>query len=219
MKPINSVKKDRVNRMYVERKTVVNRIATVDPVDPIKPVHNESSHINENFLLLAGAFYDSFSQLRGQFKKFYLRQQELEKLLRRLPDEGDESESILRLMEELVERYNCALQSLKQLEHMLTNETQSQELYQVLSDYQLQLEGIGITLLPDQSLSFNASIFKNNHSITPDSLSFLFDYQQGLVKKLYHLFKHIKATTLKLLPTYGEDSVQQMAGMLLDQKY
>lgn len=220
MKTVGSVKRDRVNRMYVDRKITVNRITTVDPVDPIKPVHNHTSHVNENFMLLAGAFYDNFSLLKGHFKKFYQHQQELERLFEKVPEEDDGSvEKMIQLISELIVKYNCALRSLKQLESSLANQNQSQRLYEVLSHYQLQLGKIGITILGDQSLSFNPSIFKNNLTYNQDYLTFLFDYQQGLVKKLFTLFKNIKASTLKLLPTYDQNQSQPIAGILLDQKY
>lgn len=221
VKGVSAVNRDRIDRMYVDRKTNVNHVATVERVDAIKPVHNHSSSLNENFMLYAGAFYEKFSLLKEHYQKFYLHQQDLEKFYKKLHDEGEQDtpDGILKLIEELIEKYNNALTSLKRLEESIWNKQHTEKLHEILMSYQIQLGKIGITIYEDLSLVFSSSVFMNNLAYNEDYLSFLFDYQNGLVKKLFLHFKNIKASSLKMLPSYGEDQPSSIAGIILDQRY
>ncbi|KAB3539073.1 hypothetical protein F8154_01175 [Alkaliphilus pronyensis] len=220
MKKISSVSSDRISRMYVDRKTSVKNIANVTPVDVIKPVKNNTSYANENFMLFTNSMYENLAELREHYKKFYLHQQELEDLLNSFKESkaDDSLQDIINQLEELVLKYNNAFLSLKAFEEKLKISHYSKSIEDLLLDYKPQLARIGVTLMEDYSLLFKPSVLESNIRSNPEYLFFLFDYKRGLVKKLFKIFKSIKATPSTTSNNYEKEDLEasSLAGLLLD---
>ncbi len=220
MSKISSVNKDRVSRMYVDRKTTVNGVSTVSKVDSVKPVHNEASSINDNFLLFAGSFYDKIVDLKKHYKEFYLNHQDLEDTMDKFKEKKDDEslEEIIIVIEELISKFNKTIKSLKNFETNIPNINFSKEIHETIIKYQSALNTIGIVVIEDETLAFNPSILKNSINFKPDCLFFLFDYQNGLIRKLFTIFRNIKVSTLVESNSYGE-APSMTSGMLIDNKY
>ena len=222
MRKISSVNKDRISTMHVDRKVVINRISNVDRIDAIKPVKNNVSNANENYLFYSGIFYDQLKELKDHYKKFYLNQQELEDTLKKFNDTTEPEESIkdlILLIEELVTKYNLAIISLSNFESKIGCHYTA-HIEKVLSEYQISLGRIGITFSKDLTLAFNASTAQNNLGFNPDYILFLFDHKNGLVRRLFNLFRNVKADYLKGNKYINEENSSNsiISGLLMDEK-
>ncbi|ABR49205.1 hypothetical protein Amet_3065 [Alkaliphilus metalliredigens QYMF] len=220
---VSSVNKDRIHNMYVDRLTTTSRASTIDRITPIKPAHNETSTTSDNFLLYTGVFYERFKDLANQYRKFYDQQQALEDILKRFSEaeaheELPEFDELTQLVHDLVEKYNGAYESLLAFEPKL-GISYSPLIVGVLTDHQLALSRIGVTILSDHMLSFNPSILQNNLSFNSDYILFLFDHKNGLIKTLFTIFKNIKVQSIPHATSYNSTSDPSVpAGMLLDQR-
>ncbi len=223
MKKISAVNRDRISTMYVDRKININRITNIDRVTAIKPINNNTFTANENYLFYSGSFYDQLKELKEQYRSFYLNQQSLESTLKKFDEEIAPEESIqelLTLIEELVHKYNLAISSLSSFEGKLGGHY-SHYIEEAISQYQIQLGRIGITLTKDLTLSFNRSSAQNNLSFNPDYVSFLFDHKNGLIRKLFNLFRNIKSEFQRPNHSYSSDdkhSTAIVSGLLMDER-
>lgn len=217
---VGSVNRDRVQRILVDRKTVVNQVSRVGAVTPVTPVNNESTSVNENFLLFAGAFYDGLTQLREHSHKFYYHQQALESFYHALSQQGEEEsdQELIALMEALVEKYNHALEALLQLEERLHHHAASEGLRQLLTTYHQELNNIGLTFEHNLRLQFHPAVLIPRLKEDPQCLFFLLDFEHGLVRKLFNFFRNIKANTQKEAQGYQEAELPLPSGLLLDQR-
>ncbi|MBM7615781.1 hypothetical protein [Alkaliphilus hydrothermalis] len=220
MRKISSVSKDRIDRMYIDRKINVNRISTVTPVDPVKPVHNEASFISDNYLLLTGSFYDKFQDLRQQYKDFYLNQQDLEDMMHQFKTKkGDDSlEEIITIIQQLVDKYNKTIISLRNFEEKLPRAGFTHGIHHTLLEYDEELATVGLTITEEVILNFDPSILRKNVDFQPNCLYFLFDYQQGLIRKLFTIFRNIKVSQLEESHGYKNNSITPPSGMLINER-
>ncbi|WP_026476270.1 hypothetical protein [Alkaliphilus transvaalensis] len=216
---VGSVNKDRIHRMYVDRKTVVSGVASIEKIDPIKPVHNEASSVNENFLLFTGSFYDKIEDLKKYYNKFYLDHQDLGNLMEKFKDQksDDSLEEIITIINELVDKFNKAIGSLRSFEAQLPNINFSQEIYEAILSYESELSTIGITLSEEHDLTFDPDTLKNNLESQPNCLFFLFDHQKGLIRNLFTIFRNIKVSRIIEAYSYGNSS-DSISGLLIDSK-
>ncbi|SCX95501.1 hypothetical protein [Alkaliphilus peptidifermentans] len=222
MKKVSAVNNDRIRTMYVDRKVSIKNVSSVSPIDVIKSTENNTSSANENFLLFTSSLYENLMELREHYKKFYLHQQELENVLDSFKESKYDNSlhQLIQQLEELVEKYNKAFLSLKSFEEKLNIQQFSKSIVDTLISYQIQLDNIGIVLLDDLMLSFNPSILRDNLSFNSDYIFFLFDYKNGLIKKLIRIFKSIKATVPTAASNYLKEPhvSSSLTGLLLDKK-
>jgi len=223
LRKISSVNRDRISTMHVDRRVIINRISNVDRVDAIKPVKNNVSQSNENYLFYSGSFYDQLKELKDHYKMFYLNQQELETTLKRFNQHTEADESIrelILLIEELVAKYNLAIISLRSFEDKIGSHY-TVNIEKILSEYQISLGRIGITFSKDLTLIFNASTAQNNLSFNPDYILFLLDPKNGLIRRLFNLFRSVKADYPKGSSNYLNDdnkSNSVISGLLMDER-
>ncbi len=221
MRKISSVNRDRISNMYVDRKVNINRITNIDRIEAIKPINNNTSTANENYLFYSGSFYDQLRELKDQYKNFYLNQQSLESTLKKFEEETTPQESLLELLtliDELVKKYNLAICSLKSFEGKLGSHY-THEIEAVISQYQIHLARVGITLTQDLTLSFSLSTAQNNLSFNPDYIAFLFDHKNGLIRRLFNLFRNIKSDFQKTNQSYNSDERSSIiSGLLMDKR-
>ena len=224
MKKISAVNRDRISTMYVDRKVSINKISNIGRVDSIRPVNNNTSNANENYLFYSGSFYDKLTELKDHYKKFYLNQQDLESTLKKFKEEKDPDGSIkelITLIDELVVKYNLAITSLTNFQDKIGVQY-SQQIEKVLSEYQISLGRIGITFTTNLTLSFNSATAQNNLSFNPDYILFLFDHKNGLIRRLFILFRNIKADFQRTPKKYISDDTSSnslVTGLLMDEKY
>lgn len=203
--------------MYVDRKVSVNSISAPPAVDPIKPAKNDTTFSKDTYLLYSEAFYEKLRDLKKHYKRFYLNQQQLEDTLDSFKEneDYDSINQLTQLLRDLVDKYNHAYESLKKLESHLNTLEYSNQIKETLLKYQDSLKNIGVTMDEFFHLHFN-SVDINLQS----DILFLFDYENGLIRKLFNIFRSIKLSRATKNKTYDIDShgTFSIAGMLLDKR-
>ncbi|MBB6218974.1 hypothetical protein HNQ80_005152 [Anaerosolibacter carboniphilus] len=188
-KRVSSVSKSRIYTMYVDRNTQVNNIQRISSIDRINKTANESFHNSDNVLLGTSNFYDSLKKLKEQYLTFYKVEKELEDALEEFTHREDPDQ--IKIIENLIQKYNHAIDSLKALDSYLgTNHCKN--IHDILLVYRGSMNKIGIIIDRDYHLSLQKQKLIQAVKINNQSIEFLFNTKNGLVRKLYNAFRDIK---------------------------
>ncbi len=190
-KRISSVSKARIYTMYVDRNTQVNNIHRLSPISKINKTTNESFNTSENIFLGTSNFYDSLKKLKEQYLSFYKVEKELEDALEEFTHR--EHPNLLKTIENLITKYNHAIDSLKEFDtYFGTNHCKN--IHDIILIYQGSMGKIGIIIDRSFHLSFHKDKFIQTFQHNNQSIEFLFNTKNGLVRKLYNAFRDIKVS-------------------------
>ncbi len=208
MSKVYSVNKDRVVTMNVNKNTVVNNVNKVTKVNKVTPSKNNTNHYRENFILSTTYFYDKLKDLKEDYKDFYIQEQELEKEIKKSFTHDDME--LLKIIKNLVEKYNQSITYLKKIDLYLGG-YYVKRISDILLENQDELSSMGITLTKEYFLNFNEETFKSTLQENKESIYSFFSLDNGLIKKVYTEFRHIKDALLK-------ESIYK-EGFVFDEKY
>lgn len=194
MSKISSVNKDRISTYYVNRKINNQQVSTVDKLEKINPIQGSMSNSSENFLLFSDMFYGKIRDLKQFYKKFYAHEQALDNALEKFKknEREEETEDWVSIIVELFNKYNQALDSLKEFEKELGID-HSSKIVDIVRRYRSSLENIGVLLRPGGRLDADPQLIEKKLQENPTHMDFLFYYRQGLLYELNDIFKKIQA--------------------------
>ncbi|MFZ5966485.1 MAG: hypothetical protein ACOYVK_04840 [Bacillota bacterium] len=189
IRKISPVNKSRIQTMYVDRNSHVSDVNSVEPVKKISKITNNSYSSSDNCLIGASNFYENLKQLKEQYIAFYKVEKELEDALKDFMK--DTHDDLLKVISDLIKKYNQALESLKEFDHYFgTNHCKS--VYDIVLLYRAPLSKIGIILRHDFFLDIKEKEFKDAVQNNSNNIRFLFNTKNGMVRKLYNVFREIK---------------------------
>ncbi|RQD69928.1 MAG: hypothetical protein D5S00_05105 [Tindallia sp. MSAO_Bac2] len=194
MSKISSVNKDRISTYYVNRKINNQQVAKVDELERVNPIQNSMSNSSENYLLFSDMFYGKLRDLKQFYKKFYAHEQALEEVLEkfRRSDQPEEVNEWISIIIELFNKYNQALDSLRDFEREIGMD-HSSKIIQTVHRYLPQLQQLGVSLKTNGHLDTSSKALLLRLEEDPSRINFLFIYQQGLLYDLNQIFKKIQA--------------------------
>ncbi len=208
----SSLKKSRIRGSYVDRNTHISKTAGVEAIDPIKQIQNSSFYSSENHLTSYDLYYDSLSELKKEYKKFYHHEQNLERAIENLQENKDE---LVEKMEDLISKYNKAILSLVDFDRVFSTNNVSR-VVNTLSNHIGELNKLGIYIERDIELKISRDIFIHTIRESDNALDSLFKPTQGLVIKLYSIFRSIKIKKKNSIENKFSNS--DYTGIILDNK-
>ena len=125
-------------------------------------------------------------------------------------------EEVLEQLNELIDKYNCWIDSLIKIEELLSSRKTQKNLEELLDAYGEQLTRMGIERTEGLKLSLKNEEFKEILSKTDHPLAQLFYPVKKIIKELYKTFRSIKLPKdLNIKKPYG---VLVVKGLLVDDK-
>lgn len=211
----SSVSKGRIHNSFVHRNKSVNRAASVEAVNSVNPISNNTNYSSSNHLMSSDAFYDKLEELKREYLNFYHHERNLEKTIVEIKED---EYSHIEHMKDLIDKYNRAILALSSLDkHLNTNHTD--RIKSILWEYTRHLNAIGLYIVRDKELEINEEIFNNNLIDSKDNIIALFRPIKSMILTLYKGFKNIKGPKEETLEQkYQNFNNLHYSGILLDKK-
>lgn len=212
---VSSVAGSRIHNSYIDRVKSVKGATTIEGVEGIDSIKNQTSYASANYLIASDYFYENLKSLKKEYNSFYHHHEKLEKAIKNL-EENDEK--LVEHMQELIEKYNIAIVSLKDLDKVL-NTNYKNEIKNIIDVFKEPLKTIGIDVDAEYKMSMEKETFIEKIEISRDPIRFLFEPIKGMIIKLYKAFKNIKYPSKKVITKEYTDIVaDDFSGLLLDKK-
>jgi len=212
---VSSVASSRIHNSYIDRVKGVRGATTVEGVGEIDSIKNQTSYASANYLIASDYFYENLKELKKEYKGFYHHHGKLEKAIKNLEENDGE---LVEHMQELIEKYNIAMVSLKDLDKVLKTNYIS-EIKNIIDVFKKPLKTIGIDVDAEYKMFMEKEIFIKEIEISRDPIRFLFEPIHGMVIKLYKAFKNIKyPSKTGIIKEYTDIVAEDVSGLLLDKK-
>ncbi|SNS85496.1 hypothetical protein SAMN05446037_102427 [Anaerovirgula multivorans] len=212
---VSSVASSRIHNSYVDRVKTVSRAATIEEVEAIDKVKNQTSYGSANYLIASDYFYENLKALKKEYKRFYHDHRKLEEAIKNL--EGND-EKLVEHMQELIEKYNDAIGSLRGLDKIL-NTNHRKEVEDIVDIFRKLLNNIGITVNEEYVISMEKEKFIEKIELSRDPVTFLFEPMKGMIIQLYKAFKNIRLPIKEgIAKEYTNIALPDVSGLLLDKQ-
>ncbi|MTI47499.1 hypothetical protein [Sporosalibacterium faouarense] len=214
----SSIHRKRLHNDYVERNHSITSTGTIDRIKPVNPTENSTDYGSSNYLIASDIFYDKLKALSEEYRRFYHNERALEKVIENIDDDVDK---LADRMEELVVKYNKAINSLVKFDNQFrTNHIDN--IRDILSNYTKELSKVGISIVDQNELEIDLEYFTKNVINSEDAVVELFKPIRVMILRLYKSFKNIKVPKQNSLEKeyndYEELSLNDYSGLLLDNK-
>lgn len=210
-----SIKAKRIHSSFVERnRIVIDRASGVDSVKPVPPVRNETSYSSANHLMASDQFYEKLEKLKKEYLKFYHSERNLKEAIEEIDDDKIiDFEHITNL----IDKYNKTILALENLDKRVGGRNIA-NIKEMLNEYSVPLNNIGIYTVRDKELEINEIRFKNSLIKSKDDLNKLLDPIREFIVKLYRVFINIKKENTRDWEYGYEDEYMDKSGLILDSK-
>lgn len=214
--PSSSIRSKRIHSSFVHRtRTLGNRTSAVDPVNPVNPVANNVTYSSANHLISSDVFYDKLENLAREYLNFYHNERNLYKAIQLIEEDINLD---IKHIKNLIDKYNKTALALKHFDIEI-NTNHSQKIKDILDEYNVDLNNIGIYVIRDNKLELDEELFKNNLVQSKDNLKQAFNPMRKMILKLYKSFRNIKGPSREDLDSkYNEFSNMDYSGIIMDEE-
>lgn len=211
----SSLNARRIHSSFVERnRIVVGKASGVDAVTPISPVENEVAYSSANHLMASDQFYDKLEKLKKEYINFYRNERNLKNAVDSIENDNDIN---FENINNLINKYNKTILALENLDKRMGGENIS-NIKDILIEYSLQLDKIGIYRVRDKELEIDKVKFKDSIRDSKDDLDKLLNPLREFIVKLYLSFINIKEENPREWEHSYEDDFIRESGLILDSK-
>ncbi len=211
----NSVKSKRIHSSYVQRNRVVSQSSSIDPVQPVNPVHNDIGSSSANHLLSSDAFYEKLEELTKEYLNFYHQERNLKKAIDDIEEDMDID---LVYIKELLNKYNRTTKALNKFDQQL-NTNHSENIAIILQEYKYDLNQMGIFIHGDNSLYLDEDLFKSNLLESKDNFKKAFNPMRRMILRLYRNFTNIQGPYRdRAEAKYDDFPNRDYTGLVMDKK-
>lgn len=212
----SSIQSKRIHSSFVERtRTLGERATSVDPVNPVTPVENETAYSSANHLMSSDAFYEKLEELKKEYLDFYHNERNLKEAIEQIEENIDLD---LKHMKNLINKYNKAMLSLEHFDKQLeTNHKNNIKI--ILKQYESNLNKIGIYIIENKLLELDEYEFKSALINSKNNLDELLNPIRYMILQLYKEFRNIQIPNRESLDVkYEELTHNDYSGIILDKK-
>lgn len=191
MPKVSSVSGTRVGEMVVQRAVHNTSIKKTDKVTASASSKNGTLEASNNYLLSSEYFYENMKKgvYRRKKEEVVAQEEELKKQMKESLESSNQE--VLNVIKNLVEKYNHTMAALMKSD--LTNkDIYIRNIVKTVTLYNKTLNDLGIILQRDHLLNIDENKFVRNISKSKNYIDLLFDYEKGIIKKIYESFKLIK---------------------------
>lgn len=191
MPKVSSVSGTRVGEMVVQRAVHNTSIKKTDKVTASASSKNSTLEASNNYLLSSEYFYENMKKgvYRRKKEEVVVQEEELKKQMKESLESSNQE--VLNVIKNLVEKYNHTMAALMKSD--LTNkDIYIRNIVKTVTLYNKTLNDLGIILQRDHLLNIDENKFVRNISKSKNYIDLLFDYEKGIIKKIYESFKLIK---------------------------
>lgn len=191
MPKVSSVSGTRVGEMVVQRAVHNTSIKKTDKVTASASSKNSTLEASDNYLLSSEYFYENMKKgvYRRKKEEVVAQEEELKKQMKESLESSNQE--VLNVIKNLVEKYNHTMAALMKSD--LTNkDIYIRNIVKTVTLYNKTLNDLGIILQRDHLLNIDENKFVRNISKSKNYIDLLFDYEKGIIKKIYESFKLIK---------------------------
>lgn len=208
-----SIRAKRIHSNFVERnRIVINKATGVDPVDPIRPVKNETSYSSANYLMASDQFYDKLEKLKREYLNFYHSERNLKQAIDEIESDSDID---FKHIKKLIERYNKTIIALESFDKHIGFENVS-NIKRILLEYSVHLNKIGISIVRDKELSIDENTFKDALLYSKDDLKPLLSPIRQFIVRLYRGFINIREEHPENSSHSYDNEYVDKSGMIID---
>lgn len=210
-----SIRSKRMHSNFGEQNRIVlNRADVVTPVDPVKPVKNETSYSSGNYLYASDQFYEKLEKLRREYLNFYHSERYLKEAIDEISDTSVIDYSNIK---NLIDRYNHTILALDIFDKHISSDNAS-AVKATLDAFSKDLNKIGIYIVREKELEINEIKFKDSLIASKDNLDPLLSPIRQFVLQVYRAFIEIRQKSPSHLDNIYDDEYVEKAGMILDNK-
>ncbi|MBS4536746.1 hypothetical protein GOQ29_14070 [Clostridium sp. D2Q-14] len=205
--------KHRIHNSFVERSRQVMNTSSVEKVSPSSEINNNTYSSNENHLIVSDQFYDNLKKLKDEYYSFYHNERKLERAIKVFQTNKRDTANN---MDELIKRYNYALNSLEALDKEFSTDY-NRKIKNIVREYEESLDELGINIKDNERLKIDDKKFMEKIQVS-NELESIIKPLRTLVIKLYKNFKSIKVPRNNMIEGYGEEYIEY-SGILVNEKY
>ena len=191
MPKVSSVSGARVGEMVVQRAVHNTSIKKTDKVTASASSKNSTLEASNNYLLSSEYFYENMKKgvYRRKKEEVVAQEEELKKQMKESLESSNQE--VLNVIKNLVEKYNYTMTALMKSD-LNNKDIYVRNIVKTVTLYNKILHDLGIILQRDHLLNIDENKFVRNISKSKNYIDLLFDYEKGIIKKIYESFKLIK---------------------------
>ena len=191
MPKVSSVSGTRVGEMVVQRAVHNTSIKKTDKVTASASSKNSTLEASNNYLLSSEYFYENMKKgvYRRKKEEVVAQEEELKKQMKESLESSNQE--VLNVIKNLVEKYNYTMTALMKSD-LNNKDIYVRNIVKTVTLYNKILHDLGIILQRDHLLNIDENKFVRNISKSKNYIDLLFDYEKGIIKKIYESFKLIK---------------------------
>lgn len=215
IRPTSSIRSKRIHSSFVERtRTIGERASAVDPVTRVNPVANEVAYSSANHLMSSDSFYEKLESLEKEYLNFYHQERNLQKAVEAIEEDMDLD---IKYIKNLIDKYNKTALALLHFD-LEINTNHSEGIKNILNEYNIALNNMGIYMIEDNRLELDEDLFKKNLLASKDNLKLAFEPIRKMILKLYKRFRNIKGPKKEDLDyKYSDFPNRDYSGMIMDE--